>query len=68
MEKKNGTLILTRQANQQIVFADGEIILTVKRIQGNRVTLAFEADRDLKILRGEISPHTKGRRVEATAS
>lgn len=68
MEKKNGTLILTRQVGQQIVFADGEIILTVKRIQGNRVTLAFEADRDLKILRGEISPHTKGRRVEAAAS
>lgn len=66
MEKekdKNGMLILTRQVGQQIVFADGEIILTVKRIHGNRVTLAFEADRDLRILRGEISPHTKGSRL-----
>jgi len=71
MEKeqdKNGLLILTRQVNQQIVFADGEIILTVKRIHGNRVTLAFEADRDLRILRGEISPHTKGSRLGAVAS
>jgi hypothetical protein len=32
------------------------------------VTLAFEADRDLKILRGEISPHTKGSRLGAVAS
>jgi carbon storage regulator len=71
MEKendKNGLLILTRQTNQQIVFCDGEIILTVKRIHGNRVTLAFEADRDLRILRGEISPHTKGSRLGAVAS
>jgi len=69
MEKeRNGTLILTRQVNQQIVFADGEIILTVKRIQGNRVKLAFEADRDLSIMRGEISTHTKKSRQGAVVS
>ena len=53
--KKNGNLILTRQVNQQIVIADGEIVLTVKRIQGNRVTIGISAARDLKIMRGEIA-------------
>ncbi len=52
---EKGNLILTRQVNQQVVFADGEIILTVKRIHGNRVTFAIAAERDLKILRGEIA-------------
>jgi len=41
--EKNGNLILTRQVNQQIVIADGEIVLTVKRIQGNRVTIGISA-------------------------
>jgi len=43
--EKNGNLILTRQVNQQIVIADGEIVLTVKRIQGNRVTIGISAAR-----------------------
>ena len=51
---KNGNLILTRQVNQQIVIADGEIVLTVKRISGNRVTIAVCAAKDLKIMRGEL--------------
>jgi len=52
--EKNGNLILTRQVNQQIVIADGEIVLTV-RIQGNRVTIGISAAKDLKIMRGEIA-------------
>lgn len=65
-----GTLILTRQVNQQIVIADGEVVLTVKRIHGNRVTIALTADKDLKIMRGEVSslPVRKKKQVEAVAS
>jgi carbon storage regulator CsrA len=52
---KNGNLILTRQVNQQIVIADGEIVLTVKSISRNRVQIGISAAKDLKIMRGEIA-------------
>lgn len=69
MDSDKGTLILTRQVNQQIVIADGEVVLTIKRIHGNRVSIALTADRDLKIMRGEVvSLPVKRKIAEAVAS
>lgn len=46
-------LVLTRKAGEKIVL-DGNIILTVVEVNGNRVKLAFEAPQDVVILRGEL--------------
>lgn len=46
-------LILSRHRKQTIVIADN-IRVTVKGIHGNRVSLAIEAPRDVKVLRGEL--------------
>ena len=47
-------LILTRKAEETIVV-DGPVTIRVVRIQGNRVTLACEAERETRILRGELT-------------
>lgn len=46
-------LILSRKSGQQILVGDG-IVITVNGTQGGRVSLAIEAPRDVRILRGEL--------------
>lgn len=46
-------LVLSRKAGEQIHIGD-EITLEVRRVAGNRVTLAVQAPRDVRILRGEL--------------
>jgi carbon storage regulator CsrA len=46
-------LVLSRKAGQKIHIGD-EIVVEVRRIAGNRVTIALEAPRHLRILRGEL--------------
>ena len=46
-------LVLTRRAGQSIVIS-GRITLTVNRIAGNRVALAFDAPRHVHIRRSEL--------------
>ena len=46
-------LILSRKSGQQILVGDGSVI-TVNGTQGGRVSLAIEAPRDVRILRGEL--------------
>jgi carbon storage regulator len=46
-------LVLTRKAGEKIVL-DGNIIMTVVEINGNRVKVAFEAPDEVVILRGEL--------------
>lgn len=45
-------LILSRKPGQEIQI--GDITITVKKVTANRVTLAIEAGKDVKILRGEL--------------
>jgi len=46
-------LVLTRKAGQSILIS-GRITLTVNRIAGNRVALAFDAPQDVQIRRSEL--------------
>ena len=63
-----GNLILTRQVNQQIFIADGEIVITVKRIHGNRVAILVQAEKDLEIVRGEIASEFAKRKSQEVAA
>lgn len=46
-------LVLSRKAGQRIHIGD-DIVIEVRRVAGNRVTVALEAPRDVRILRGEL--------------
>ncbi|MCA9234371.1 MAG: carbon storage regulator [Planctomycetales bacterium] len=46
-------LVLSRKVGEKIHIGDG-IVVEVRRVAGNRVTLAVEAPRELRILRGEL--------------
>lgn len=48
-------LVISRKVGQRIYFGDdGDMWLEVRRVAGNRVTLALEAPRSLLLLRGEL--------------
>ncbi len=47
-------LVLSRKAGEQIQIGD-EITIEVRRVAGNRVALAVQAPRDVRILRGELA-------------
>ena len=46
-------LVLSRKAGQKIHIGD-DIVIEVRRVAGNRVTVALNAPRDIRILRGEL--------------
>ena len=46
-------LVLSRKATERIHIGDN-ITVEVRRVAGNRVTLAIEAPREIRILRGEL--------------
>jgi carbon storage regulator len=46
-------LVLSRKTGERI-HVGNNITIEVRRIAGNRVTLALEAPRDVRILRGEL--------------
>ena len=46
-------LVLSRKTGERIHIGDN-ITIEVRRVAGNRVTLALEAPRSLRILRGEL--------------
>lgn len=48
-------LVLSRKIGEQILI-DGNIVVTVNRIDGNRVSLGIEAPRDVRIVRQELCP------------
>ncbi len=60
-------LVLSRKAGQRIHIGD-DIVVEVRRVAGNRVTIALEAPRDVRILRGELqkaATEFEGERDEA---
>ena len=59
-------LVLSRKAGERIHVGD-DITLEVRRVAGNRVTLAIEAPRSVRILRGELEPIAKEFEVELEA-
>ncbi len=51
-------LVLSRKEGEQLMIGD-DIVLTINRINGNRVAIGIEAPRDVRILRGELECHMK---------
>ena len=48
-------LVLSRKVGEKIHIGD-DVLVEVRRISGNRVTLALRAPRDVRILRAELEP------------
>lgn len=46
-------LVLSRKVGERI-FIGENVMIEVRRVAGNRVTLALDAPRDVRILRGEL--------------
>ena len=51
-------LVLSRKSGERIHIGE-DIVVEVRRIAGNRVTLALRAPRDVRILRGELETAAK---------
>ena len=58
-------LVLSRKVGERI-HVGNDIVLEVRRISGNRVTLALEAPRDVRILRGELEQAAREFAAEGT--
>ncbi len=56
----NQMLTLTRKRGQKINIGP-DIVITIERIEGNRVRLAIEAPRRTSILREELLPNSPPR-------
>lgn len=52
-------LVLTRKIGETIDIADGKIKITIIDIDGSRISIGIDADRDIKVLRGEILERIK---------
>lgn len=46
-------LVLSRKVGERLIIGDN-IVVTVNRVAGNRVTLGIEAPGDVRIVRGEL--------------
>jgi carbon storage regulator CsrA len=46
-------LVLTRKVGERIIIGEN-VMIEVRRVAGNRVTLALDAPRKVRILRGEL--------------
>jgi carbon storage regulator len=51
-------LVLSRRAQEQIRIGD-DIVITVTKVAGNRTSIAIEAPREFRILRGELRDEPK---------
>jgi carbon storage regulator len=60
-------LVLSRKVGERIHVGDN-IVLEIRRIAGNRVTVALEAPRDVRILRGELEGPAREFRTAETQS
>ncbi len=58
-------LVLSRKVGERIHVGDN-ITLEIRRIAGNRVTLALDAPRNVRILRGELELAAKEFELPAT--
>ena len=48
-------LVLSRKKGEQIRIGD-DIVITIHRVSGNRVSIGIEAPASLRIVRGELQP------------
>jgi carbon storage regulator len=47
-------LVLTRRATETLVL-DGDIVLTIVKVDGNKVRIGIQAPGDVSVVRGELS-------------
>ena len=47
-------LVLSRKVNERIVIEEGRIVLTVARIDKDKVRIGIEADRSISVVRQEL--------------
>lgn len=48
-------LVLSRKVGERLVIGDG-VVVVVSKVSGNRVTLAIDAPREVRVVRGELAP------------
>jgi carbon storage regulator len=48
-------LVLSRKVGEKIVVGDN-VVITINRVAGNRVTIGIEAPGEVRIVRGELEP------------
>jgi carbon storage regulator len=56
-------LVLSRKVGEKLIIGDNVTVL-ITQIAGNRVTIAIEAPRDVRIVRGELKLHKKQEQQE----
>lgn len=59
-------LVLSRKVGERIHVGDN-VVLEIRRIAGNRVTLALDAPRHVRILRGELDEAAREFRPQSPA-
>src|SRR6478609_10890149 len=65
-DKEPLMLVLSRKVGERIHVGEN-IVLEIRRIAGNRVTLALDAPRDVRILRGELEQSAREFRSDETS-
>lgn len=61
--KEKTMLVLSRKKNETIII-DGRIKVEILKIKGNTIRLGISAPKDVKVLRGELSPFDVEREIE----
>lgn len=59
-------LVLSRKEGESLVIGN-DVVVTVNRISGNRITLGIQAPRHVRIVRGELEPKDAEPREAADA-
>ena len=59
-------LVLSRKEGEKLVI-DGNIVITINRIAGHRVSIGIEAPPDIRVTRGELQEHLPFRERAAVA-
>lgn len=60
-------LVLTRKASERIMIGDN-VVVTVSKIQGNRVWIGIEAPASVRIVREEIAAKPQKEKAEHAVS
>jgi carbon storage regulator len=58
-------LVLSRKKYEKIILADGEIVLTVIGIKGDKVRIGIEAAKDITVHRQEVFEAIKQKEQQA---
>lgn len=58
-------LVLSRKKNETVIIGDGpgQIVVTVNKVTGNRVSLGFTAADGIRIVRGELEVEVEGNEI-----